>query len=141
MMKDYSCLRTLLPMGMFGTGDLMVSSKRQGPYGLPDPPSGASSPLLCTVVLSQRAGLLLSTHSRPWADWLAPVPIRICLDTINTIIQMHFIAQPGLGQPLSLGYLLAISTKVSNIEQAVDTLYWPRQNEALAVIGRSHDVR
>ncbi|SGY26619.1 BQ5605_C018g08752 [Microbotryum silenes-dioicae] len=52
-------------MGMFGTGDLMVSSKQQGPYGLPDPPSGASSPLLCTVLLSQRAGLLLSTHSRP----------------------------------------------------------------------------
>ncbi|SGZ15806.1 BQ5605_C029g10702 [Microbotryum silenes-dioicae] len=71
MMKDCSCLRTLLPMGMFGTGDLMVrptghvSSKRQGPYGLPDPPSGVSSPLLCTVLLSQRAGLLLSTRSRP----------------------------------------------------------------------------
>ncbi|SGZ15815.1 BQ5605_C029g10703 [Microbotryum silenes-dioicae] len=31
-----------------------------------------------------------------------------------------------LGQSLSLGYLLAISTKVSNIEQAVDTLYWPQ---------------
>ncbi|SDA01335.1 BZ3500_MvSof-1268-A1-R1_Chr10-1g02587 [Microbotryum saponariae] len=59
MMTDRSCLRTLLPMGMFGA----VSSKRQGPHGLPDPPSGASSPLLCTVLLSQRAGLLLSTHS------------------------------------------------------------------------------
>ncbi|SGY56546.1 BQ5605_C006g04144 [Microbotryum silenes-dioicae] len=106
-MKDYSCLRTLLPMGMFGTGDLMVRPTGhvhefdrpdpardklglfltfgsasdqvctsrihasiplfnwQGPYGLPDPPSGASSPLLCMVLLSQRAGLRLSTHSRP----------------------------------------------------------------------------
>ncbi|SGY12655.1 BQ5605_C011g06573 [Microbotryum silenes-dioicae] len=32
----------------------------------------------------------------------------------------------GLGQSLSLCCLLAISTKVSNIEQAVDTLYWPQ---------------
>ncbi|SGY12520.1 BQ5605_C011g06533 [Microbotryum silenes-dioicae] len=95
MMKDHSCLRTLLSMGMFGAGDLMVRPtghvhgrpgldltspawmlllpslgypplfKPTGPHGLPDSPCGASSPLLCTVLPSQRAGLLLSTHSRP----------------------------------------------------------------------------
>ncbi|SGY29151.1 BQ5605_C002g01020 [Microbotryum silenes-dioicae] len=102
MMTDHFCVRSLLPMGMFGA-------------------------VRFDVLLSQRAGLLLSTHSclllfnsRVYsvADWLAPVSIRIRLDTILTV-------SAGLGQSLSFGYLPAMSTGVSNIEQAVDTLYCP----------------